>query len=153
MMAEKMEVGLEVLQSDPKLMSSWGRCGLLSNQASLDITFTPSWSVLSKLLGKRLVSLFGPQHGFFGTLQDNMIETGHETHEPTGLPLYSLYSEVREPSEEMLSGLDTLIVDLQITGCRIYTWKSSIAGCLRAAKNMVKKLSFWIDQTRLVVSG
>ncbi len=126
--------GLEVFASNPKLARSWGRCGLLSNQASVTPSFVPAWRLVSELLEKRLVALFGPQHGFAGVVQDNMIETGHARHQPTGLPIYSLYSETRQPTEEMLRGLDTLIIDLQIVGCRIYTWKSTIAACLRAAK-------------------
>ncbi|MEN9835916.1 MAG: hypothetical protein RL011_2109 [Pseudomonadota bacterium] len=129
-----MTSGLEVLASNPKSAASWGRCGLLSNQASVTTTFVPSWRVVSELLDRRLVALFGPQHGFAGVVQDNMIETGHARHQPSGLPIYSLYSETRQPTVEMMRGLDTLIIDLQIVGCRIYTWKSTIAACLRAAK-------------------
>jgi uncharacterized protein YbbC (DUF1343 family) len=122
------------------LAAGWGRCGLLSNQASVTRAFEPAWRVLHRLLGPRLTALFGPQHGFAGTAQDNMIETAHARHLATGLPVYSLYSETREPAPAMLAGLDTLIIDLQIVGCRIYTWKSTIAGCLRAAKQSGKRV-------------
>ena len=69
-----------------------------------------------------------------------MIETGHTRHLATGLPVYSLYSETREPTEAMLESVDTLLVDLQILGCRIYTWKSTIAACLRAAKKYGRRV-------------
>jgi uncharacterized protein YbbC (DUF1343 family) len=135
-----MKLGLEVLASNGALAKHWGRCGLLSNQASVDKNFVPAWKLLYDLLGRNLIALFGPQHGFYGTCQDNMIETGHERHAKTGLPIYSLYSDVREPTSAMLADIDTLIIDLQIVGCRIYTWKSTIAGCLRAAKANNKRV-------------
>lgn len=133
-------VGLERLAADPSLAAKWGRCGLLANQASVTRDFVPAWDVARSTLGSRLVALFGPQHGFFGTKQDNMIETGHVQKSEYGVPMYSLYSETREPTEEMMKNLDTLIIDLQIVGCRIYTWKATIAGCLRAAKKYGKKI-------------
>jgi uncharacterized protein YbbC (DUF1343 family) len=128
-----MLTGLEVLLAKPQAARSWGRCGLLCNQASVTRDFRPSWIALRDVLGSRLVSLFGPQHGFYGTAQDNMIETAHEQRSDFDLPVFSLYSETREPTESMLQGIDTLIIDLQIVGCRIYTWKATIAACLRAA--------------------
>lgn len=137
-MSQRVHVGLERLTA--KDTQAWGRCGLLSNQASVTADFRPAWAVARDLLGTRLTSLFGPQHGFAGTAQDNMIETTHTRHIATGLPVFSLYSETREPTAEMLASLDTLIVDLQIVGCRIYTWKSTIGGCLRAAKRHGKRI-------------
>ena len=139
-MAVTLQVGLERFLASPRLGDGWGRVGLLCNQASVTRTYRPAWDVLKEQLGPRLVSLFGPQHGFAGTAQDNMIETVHTRHLGTGLPVHSLYSETREPTAAMLQGLDTLVVDLQITGCRIYTWKSTIAGCLRAAKAHGKRV-------------
>ncbi len=139
-MSASLQMGIERLVLAPVQASGWGRCGLLCNQASVTKDFVPTWAVLRQLLGSRLVALFGPQHGFAGTVQDNMIETGHTRHVATGLEVFSLYSETREPTQVMLAGLDTLIIDLQITGCRIYTWKSTIAGCLRAAKRDGKKI-------------
>ena len=133
-----MKVGLERLEANPGLVKEWGRCGLVCNQASITANWRSAWQVLHEILGARLTTLFGPQQGFEGTAQDNMIETEHYTHRYTGLPIYSLYSEHREPTEEMLANLDTIVIDLQITGCRIYTFKSTIAACLRAAVKFSK---------------
>ena len=81
-----------------------------------------------------LAAIFGPQHGFRADVQDNMIETAH-AHDPTrGVPVYSLYSETREPTAEMLKGIDVLVVDLQDVGSRIYTFIYTMANCLRAGK-------------------
>ena len=128
-----MRFGIEVLRQDPSLAASWGRCGLLCNQASVADDFSPSWYICQDILGDRLACLFSPQHGFEATVQDNMIETANSVHPATGLPIYSLYQQVREPTAAMLQGLDTLIVDLQISGTRVYTFKYTLMGMLRAA--------------------
>lgn len=132
--------GLDVWAGSPDLSKDWGRCALLCNQASVSLNYRPAWQVVQNILGDRLVALFGPQHGFYGTAQDNMIETGHVSDSEFGVPIFSLYSETREPTAEMLDGVDTIVIDLQITGCRIYTWKATIAACLRAARRHGKKV-------------
>ena len=133
-------VGLEVLRKNPRKSQNWGRCGYVCNQASICADWIHGVNVLEDILGDRFTCLFGPQHGFLGTVQDNMIETDHAVHVSSGRPIYSLYSETREPTESMLENLDTIVIDLQITGCRIYTFKSTIAGCLRAAKKFNKRV-------------
>lgn len=132
--------GLEVLIANPSLAKNWGRCGLLCNQASITKDFIHSSDAIRKVLNKQLVCFFGPQHGFFGTVQDNMIETDHQIDSSSGLPIYSLYSETREPTEQMMREVDTLIFDVQIVGCRVYTFKWTLAACLRAAKKYNKKV-------------
>lgn len=134
-----MKVGLESLRDNPSMSDDWGRCGLLCNQASVARDFVPAWEILHRILGDRLHCYFGPQHGFHATVQDNMIETDHG-HGPFGLPLYSLYSNTREPQEFMVKDIDTIVIDIQIVGCRVYTFKYTIAGCLRAAKKYKKKV-------------
>ncbi|MBC7660352.1 MAG: DUF1343 domain-containing protein [Chitinophagaceae bacterium] len=132
-----MKLGIERLVENTQLAKNWGRCAFLGNQASLTPDFKPAWTLLHEILEERLVAFFGPQHGFHATVQDNMIETGHNAG-PYGLPVYSLYSETREPKDDMLENVDTIVVDLQITGCRVYTFKYTIAACLRAAKRLGK---------------
>jgi uncharacterized protein YbbC (DUF1343 family) len=80
-----------------------------------------------------LAAVFGPQHGFRADLQDNMIESPHARDARRRVPVYSLYSETREPTAEMLAGLDALVIDLQDVGARIYTFVYTMANCLRAA--------------------
>jgi uncharacterized protein YbbC (DUF1343 family) len=82
--------------------------------------------------GVTLAAIFGPQHGFRSDLQDNMIETPHAEDRARCVPVYSLYSETREPTAEMLAGLDVLVIDLQDIGARIYTFIYTMANCLRA---------------------
>lgn len=135
-----MKLGIEVLAESPEKARNWGRCALLCNQASIDQDYRPAWDIIHKIVGKNLKAFFGPQHGFHATVQDNMIETGHSHAGPHGVPVYSLYSETREPIPEMLQEVDTIIIDLQIVGCRVYTFKYTIAGCLRAAKKLGKRV-------------
>ncbi len=111
--------------------------GLVCNPASVDNRFR---HVADRLTG-RLAAIFGPQHGFRSDVQENMIETGHGRDDRRRVPVYSLYSETREPTAEMLRGVDALVIDLQDVGTRIYTYIYTMANCLRAArKHRVKAI-------------
>jgi uncharacterized protein YbbC (DUF1343 family) len=81
-----------------------------------------------------LTAIFGPQHGFRSDVQENMIETGHARDALRRVPVYSLYSETREPTAEMLRDIDLLVVDLQDVGTRIYTYIYTMANSLVAAR-------------------
>jgi uncharacterized protein YbbC (DUF1343 family) len=110
------------------------RVGLVCNPASVDGELRP---VADRLAADRRVTLgalFGPQHGIRSDVQENMIETGHGRDDRRRVPVYSLYSETREPTAEMLRGLDVLVIDLQDVGTRIYTYIYTMANCLRAAR-------------------
>ena len=87
-----------------------------------------------------LVALFGPQHGIRGDVQDNMIETEHAVDRMTGLPIHSLYSETREPTDAMLKDVDIIVFDMQDVGCRIYTFAYTMANCMRAARRLNRKV-------------
>ena len=112
-----------------------GRIGALLHPASVmpDLTHLIDRLVSEKELF-RLTALFGPQHGILGETQDNMVEWEGGRDNRTGLPLYSLYGEHREPTPEMLSGLDALLVDLQDVGARYYTFIWSLWLCMRACE-------------------
>ena len=118
-----MNVGLDNLITSSKEQSKiFGRIGYLGHSASVSWRMENGLDELVGLFGKRVVKAFGPQHGFASVVQDNMIETGHMIHPAWGIPVYSLYGETRKPSEEMLEGIDTLIIDLQDVGTRVYTY-------------------------------
>jgi uncharacterized protein YbbC (DUF1343 family) len=110
------------------------RVGVVANPASIDRSFRHVIDRIAAAEGVTLAAIFGPQHGFRSDLQDNMIETPHGEDQARRVPIYSLYSETREPTGEMLAGLDALVVDLQDIGARIYTFVYTMANCLRAAK-------------------
>ena len=108
------------------------RVGVVSNPASIDGRFQHVVDALAAAPEVTVGAIFGPQHGFRSDVQDNMIETPHATDPLRGVPVYSLYSDTREPTAEMLGGLDALVIDLQDIGARIYTYVYTMANCLRA---------------------
>ena len=108
------------------------RVGVVANPASVDHAFVHIVDRVRAAEGVTLAAIFGPQHGFRSDLQDNMIETPHAEDRARRVPVYSLYSETREPTAEMLAGLDVLVIDLQDIGARIYTFIYTMANCLRA---------------------
>jgi uncharacterized protein YbbC (DUF1343 family) len=110
------------------------RVGIVCNPASIDGEFRHVADRLAADPRIHLAALFGPQHGFRSDVQENMIETGHAQDAIRQVPVYSLYSETREPTAEMLRDLDVLVVDLQDVGTRIYTYIYTMANCLRAAR-------------------
>lgn len=136
----KVVLGLERLCESHGDLIKGSRVGLVCNQASVDHGLNHSADVLRGAEGVNLTALFGPQHGIRGDLQDNMVETPHTTDAETGLPVYSLYSETREPTEEMLRDVDVLVCDLQDVGCRIYTFIYTIANCMRVARRLGKRV-------------
>jgi uncharacterized protein YbbC (DUF1343 family) len=137
---QPIQLGIERLLSDQAGRLRGARVGLVCNQASVDHDFQHAADLLHEHPDINLMALFGPQHGIRGDVQDNMIETAHAKDRRTGLPIYSLYSETREPTEEMLDGVDVIVVDLQDVGTRIYTFMYTMANCMRAAKKLGKKV-------------
>jgi len=139
-MKTRTRIGIELLLDEKIELIRGQRVGLVCNQASV----LPNFAHVADVFGERtdfeLTTLFGPQHGIRGDVQYNMIETPHVRDERTGKMVYSLYSEVREPTEEMLKDLDVIVVDLQDVGCRIYTFIYTMANCMRAAKKLGKKV-------------
>ena len=100
--------------------------------ASVNDQLTHSAEIFQQIFGKRLVKLSGPQHGFVTDVQDNMVETKDFNHPFFGIPVHSLYGEVRKPTKEMLEGIDTFVVDLQDVGTRVYTYIHTLSYVLEA---------------------
>ena len=125
-----VRLGSDLLLASSRLDGK--RVGVVCNHASLDRGFAHIVDRLAAADGLTLAAIFGPQHGFRSDVQDNMIETPHATDPGRRVPIYSLYSETREPTAEMLSGIDVLVIDLQDVGARIYTYIYTMANCLRA---------------------
>lgn len=109
------------------------KLGVLCNQASLTKELVHIVDLIANELPGSLKAIFSPQHGFSGQDQDNMVETPHAIHTLYKIPVYSLYEKEREPSLEMMEGLDVLLVDLQDVGTRVYTFSSTLLGCMRKA--------------------
>ena len=125
-----VRLGSDVLLSSGRLRGL--RVGVVCNHASVDRGFRHIVDRLAAADDVTLAAIFGPQHGFRSDVQDNMIETPHRDDPSRRVPVYSLYSETREPTAEMLRGLDVLVIDLQDIGARIYTYIYTMANCLRA---------------------
>ena len=112
------------------------RLGAVLHQASVYRGFRHSLDLLREHDGEffQLAALFGPQHGFAGTTQDNMIEWEGFPHPQLGIPVCSLYGEHREPTAQMLEGIDALLVDLFDVGARYYTFIWTLYLCMQAAE-------------------
>ena len=108
---------------------------MLCHNASIDSTYTHAALRFQELFGERFIKLFGPQHGFTTDVQDNMVETDHYVHPYFNIPVYSLYSETRIPTDEMLAGIDHFFIDLQDVGCRIYTYIYTLTHILEKCTN------------------
>ena len=136
----KVMTGLENLINNPPAFMKGKRVGLLSNPASVDRQFTHAVILMERAFPGQLKALFSPQHGFFGEKQDNMIESEHGVHKKLGIPIFSLYSETRRPTQEMFDLIDILVVDIQDVGTRVYTFIYTISYCMEKAAELGKKI-------------
>ncbi len=118
------------------------RVALLGHSASLTSECRHSLDALMECPKISVVSAFGPQHGMRGDKQDNMIETEDYTDPQYGIPIFSLYGEVRYPTKEMMDTFDVLLVDLQDIGTRIYTYVTTLFYMLEACAEHGKTI--WI---------
>ena len=139
-MSKNVVLGIERLLNEELKLVRGARVGLICNQASVDHSLTHAADLLRSGDVINLTALFGPQHGVRGDVQDNMVETTHSIDTATGVPVFSLYSETREPTEEMLRDVDVLVFDLQDIGCRIYTFIYTLANCMRVAGKLGKRV-------------
>ena len=129
-----LTLGIDSLLATQPAWLKTARIGLLANQASVDAGLVHSRDRLLAA-GARITALFAPQHGYFGEQQANMIESDDFVDHRLGIPVFSLYGQTRQPTEAMLSHIDVLIVDLQDVGTRVYTFGTTLALCLEAARS------------------
>jgi uncharacterized protein YbbC (DUF1343 family) len=138
-----MKLGIDKLLKNPELQILEGyRVALLGHSASLTSECRHSLDALMECPKFNIVSAFGPQHGMRGDKQDNMIETENYIDPQYGIPVFSLYGEVRYPTKEMMDTFDVLLVDLQDIGTRIYTYVTTLFYMLEACAKHGKSL--WI---------
>ncbi len=130
-----MKFGLDRLLEDPQLRAplKGKRVALLAHPASVTADLTHSLDALAACPEINLTAAFGPQHGLRGDKQDNMIETADFTDPVHGIPVFSLYGDVRKPTGQMLSTFDIILIDMQDLGCRIYTFITTLRYILEAA--------------------
>ena len=135
--------GIDRLLGDPALLSQLKgkRVALIAHPASVTRDLTHSLDALIAA-GVNVTSAFGPQHGLKGDKQDNMVETADETDPTYGIPIFSLYGEVRRPTGQMMSSADVFLFDLQDLGCRIYTFVTTLLYLLEEAAKAGKQV--WV---------
>jgi uncharacterized protein YbbC (DUF1343 family) len=143
-MASCVRFGLDRLLQDPALRRPLAgkRVALLAHPASVTRDLTHSLDALAALPDLTLSAAFGPQHGLRGDKQDNMVESPDYTDPLLGIPVFSLYGEVRRPTAAMMDSFDVLLVDLQDLGCRIYTFITTLRYVLEEAAKHGK--SVWV---------
>jgi uncharacterized protein YbbC (DUF1343 family) len=139
-----MNFGIDRLIADPALRAPLAgrRVALLAHPASLTADLTHSLDALAALPEIQLSAAFGPQHGLRGDKQDNMVESPDFADPVHGVPVFSLYGEVRRPTPAMMDAFDVILVDLQDLGCRIYTFITTLRYVLEAAAAAGK--SVWV---------
>ena len=135
--------GIDRLLAEPELRRPLDgqRVALLAHPASVTRDLTHSLDALAAV-GVNLTAAFGPQHGLRGDKQDNMVETEDFTDPVHGIPVFSLYGEVRRPTGQALDSFDTILIDLQDLGCRIYTFITTLLYVLEAAASQGKAV--WV---------
>jgi uncharacterized protein YbbC (DUF1343 family) len=139
-----IKFGLDRLLDDPLLRQPLAgkRVALAAHPASVTADLTHALDALSALPDLHLSAAFGPQHGLRGDKQDNMIESPDFLDPRHGIPVFSLYGEVRRPTAAMMDSFDVLLIDLQDLGCRIYTFITTLRYLLEAAAAQGKTV--WI---------
>ena len=138
-----MKFGIDRLLADPELRKplQGRRVALLAHPASVTEDLTHSLDALIAA-GINVSAMFGPQHGVRGDLQDNMMESPDFTDPTYGIPVFSLYGEVRRPTGQSMHTFDVMLVDLQDLGCRIYTYVTTLLYVLEAAAQHGKEV--WV---------
>src|SRR5258705_11679847 len=136
--------GIDRLLAEPALRAplKGARVALLAHPASVTQELTHSLDALAVCGDVRITATFGPQHGLRGDKQDNMVESPDFRDPVHGIPVFSLYGEVRRPTEDMLDHFEVLLVDLQDVGCRIYTFITTLLYVLEAAARRGKTV--WV---------
>lgn len=138
-----MNFGIDRLLADPALLDQikGRRVALLAHPASVTADLTHSLDALVAA-GVSVSAVFGPQHGVRGDLQDNMMESPDYTDPTYGMPVFSLYGEVRRPTGQSMHTFDIVLIDLQDLGCRIYTYVTTLLYMLEAAAQHGKEV--WV---------
>lgn len=139
-----MKFGIDRLIADAALRQELAgrRVALLAHPASVTEGLTHSLDALAQCPEIKLSAAFGPQHGLRGDKQDNMVESPDFSDPKLGIPIFSLYGEVRSPTPEMMDSFDVILIDLQDLGCRIYTFITTLRYILEAAAKTGK--SVWV---------
>lgn len=133
--------GLEVLLTEPPPWLKGARIGLLSHPASIDRQYRPAQELIALRFPGKLKVLFGPQHGFTGDKQDNMVSSPDHRDPRLGIPVISLYGPRLDPPPEILAQVDVVLVDLMDVGTRVYTYGATVARLMAKAAQVGVKVA------------
>lgn len=130
-----MKFGIDRLLTEPELRAplKGKRVALLAHPASVTAVLTHSLDALAALDDNEITAAFGPQHGLRGDKQDNMMESPDFTDPVLGIPVFSLYGEVRRPTGQSMGTFDVILIDMKDLGCRIYTFITTLLYVLEAS--------------------
>src|SRR5262249_2324240 len=128
--AARVQTGLDVLESEKFAPLRGKHVGLITNHTGVDAQDRSAADLLSKAPSVKLVALFSPEHGLAGSSDEKVASSKDLS---TGLPIYSLYGETKRPTDQMLSGIDALVFDVQDAGVRFYTYITTMAYCMEEA--------------------
>ncbi|MCL1907781.1 MAG: DUF1343 domain-containing protein [Holophagaceae bacterium] len=139
-----MQFGIDriISETDLRRPLSGKRVALLGHPASVTMDLTHSIDALASMAEIKLVAAFGPQHGLRGEKQDNMVESQDYLDPIHNIPVFSLYGEVRRPTDAMMDSFDVILIDLQDIGCRVYTFITTLRYILEAAASHKKEV--WV---------
>src|SRR5215813_12434135 len=139
-----MKFGIDRLVANAALRAplKGKRVALLAHPASVTQDLTHTLDALIACGDVKISAAFGPQHGLRGDKQDNMVESAHYNDPVHGIPVFSLYGDVRKPTDAMMETFDTILVDLQDLGCRVYTFITTLRYVLEAASQHRKTV--WV---------
>lgn len=139
-----MYFGIDELLRNPELRRPLAgkRVALLGHPASVTSDMRHTLDALMDCPDVNVVAAFGPQHGMRGDKQDNMIESPDYVDPQYGIPIFSLYGEVRRPTDTMMETFDVLLADVQDIGTRIYTFVTTLTYMLEACAAHGKSL--WV---------
>jgi uncharacterized protein YbbC (DUF1343 family) len=132
--------GLDLYEKKWPLKLKGSRVGVLVHPASVNIRLQDTVSLFLRSQKSKLKALFGPQHGFRGETQDNMVEWKGFRDKKTGVPVFSLYGHTRKPDPSMLKNIDVMVIDLQDIGSRYYTFIWTMELCMQACMEMKKSV-------------
>ncbi len=135
----RVQTGIDVLEAQKFAPLRGKHIGLITNHTGLDFQGRTTIEILSRAPGVRLVALFSPEHGLAGHLDEKVSSSRDAS---TGLPIFSLYGEIRRPTDEMLKGIDALVFDIQDAGVRFYTYTTTMAYCMEEAAK--RNIAFFV---------
>jgi uncharacterized protein YbbC (DUF1343 family) len=139
-----IETGIDVLintlTENPPAWLANKRLGILLNPASVTKKLQSSADAINQSYPGQLKALFSPQHGYYASKQDNMIESDDLNHPKYNIPVFSLYGKTRIPTPSMMDHIDTLLVDIQDVGTRVYTFIYTLSYCMEVAKKLDKTI-------------